>query len=213
MEDIKAIIKEFGALLKPYGFEQKGSSRIFFYDCGWHLFFVHIDKSSNGLSLLTGINYCWDHDTFFHCSLRDEAKFYKFNDEPLETFLPNECLRIKTRREDFINTYKDPKNMIQYFKKNNDYSCQPHGYFISRIFENINETKYFEEAMKNLIEMYNKPPYLGPRWDLRPKNLQDFEADMEIIFKMQDNDFKIEIIKRINEKRKKLKLNILENYF
>jgi hypothetical protein len=209
MADIKGIVNGFKETLPGYNFQQKGTSNIFFYDCGWHLIFVEILKSGSIFSVITGINYCWSMG--FNHSIRDEGIDYE-DIQALISSIKNECIRINTRKEHLLKTYNDPINMLPYFKKFNDYFHQPHGYFIARIFKNKNETKYFEDELNELIESHNKPPYLG-KYDKRAKNYPEFEKDILNVFKMNDNEFEMEIIKRINERRKKLKLKVLEKYF
>jgi hypothetical protein len=205
----KEIIDGFNRMLKGYGFIQKGTSEVFIYDCGWYCISVKLIKSGSVYVINTGIHYLWDNTVYVH-SIHGEGTQY--DNEPQLSSIEDECVRINTRKEYLLKIYQNPQDMIPYFKKFDDYPHQPHGYFIARIFENKTETEYFKKILEGIIDAYNKPPYLGDK-DKRGKYYPIFEQDILNIFKMDNEEFKNEIIKRINGNRKKYKLKILEKYF
>jgi hypothetical protein len=65
------------------------------------------------------------------------------------------------------------------------------------------------------LEEYNKNHsiYVLPSDINGEKSFRELEAFIEKIIRMSDNEFISEITKRIDEKRGKLKLKILEKYF
>jgi hypothetical protein len=218
MVDMKQIIGDFKELLKDYGFKQKGASRVFFYDCNWYFISAYLDTIKNGFFIRTGIKFWCDQDKAINTLIYDDvdAKMITVNEN---VSFADECVWINGRKEYLLEKYKTPMDMLHYFKKMNDYFNQPHGYFISRLLDLRHETIFFKDLIIDMIEMYNKPPYWGiygagvhkgKAFDERPRDFVHFVEDIETIFEMTDDEFKMEILKRINMNRKKQKLNILE---
>jgi hypothetical protein len=218
MEDIKIIVNELKEALKPYDFIQKGTSCVFFYDCGWYIIKAEIIQMiSSGTSVITGIDFCWNnYNNYLGYPLRGDAHDgkYTLNDFSQIT-KENVCKWINTEKEYFLKTYKNPLDMLPYFKKYNDIHHQPHGYIISRIFKNKKEAKYFEDEAVHLLKEYNvnHSIYILPSDHIGEKRYRELENHINTIIKMNDREFVDEIIKEINERRKKFKLKILEKYF
>ena len=217
--DIKIIVNELKEALKPYNFIQKGTSRIFYYDCGWYLILAEVIqmKTRSGIktTVITGLNFMWDNS--FSFSIREDAYSDVSNyslDDFSQLIKEDICKWIDSKKEYFLKTYENPLNMLPYLKKHHDIHHQPHGYIISRIFNDKTETKYFENDVVHLLKEYNDNHsiYFLPSDYRGEKEFRELEAFVNAIIKMNDNEFATEINDRINMKRKKLKLKLSEKY-
>jgi hypothetical protein len=222
MVDIQLIAKELKEALNPYNFIQKGTSRIFFYDCGWYLIVAEIiqmkTKAGIKTDIVTGINFCWDNTFAFSVGMPkshdDTARYYSIIDFS-QKIKEDICEWINSRKDIYLNIYKNPIDMVKFIKVYNDIHHQPHGYIISRIFKDKIETQFFEKEAVDLLKEYNTNHsiYFLPSHKNSEKTFRELEAFINKIIRINDNEFIDEINKRINEKRKKLKLKILGKYF
>ena len=218
--DIKVVVKELKDALKPYGFIQKGTSRIFYYDCGWYLISAEVIqmKTRSGIktTIITGLNFMWDNSFYF--PIKEDAlieiRNYAFDDFS-EQIKEDMCKWVNSKKDFFLKMYENPLNMLTYLKKYRDIHHQPHGYIISRIFKDKKEVEWFEKDLVRTLNEYNTnySIYFLPSDHYGQKWFSELNAFSNAIMKMNDNELTANINERINEIRNKLKLKISEKYW
>ena len=211
MEDIKIITNEIKEGLEKYDFKQKGTSRLFYYDCKWYVIIAEL-LTGKDIAVINGIKFLWQFDNLLPIRevTKDDLNYYIKETSP--TIIEEACLWINSKKEYFLKIYENPTNMLVFFKNHIDFHRYPHDYILARMLNDSVETEYFENRAKNYVIEVNKNSGIYFTYGSE-KPFRIMEADINYIIKLSDTEFVDEMNKRINENRKKLKLKTYEKYF
>ncbi len=212
MEDIKTLTAKVKENLKQYGFKQKGSSREFFYDEKWYIIIAQLDTTPRGIIILNGIKLLWNCDKSI--PIREVTKndlLYTITEcSPVE--IEKACAWVNSKKELFLNLYEKPENMLTYFRNHKDAHRYPHDYILARMLHDNENMAYFEKQEKDHLQGVNAHPGIYFTYGSE-KGFHIRETDVNHLMELDDEAFADEIIKRINENRKKLKLVTYSKYF
>lgn len=124
----KIINKTTREVLRPAGLDQKGTSRLWYLDCGWYACFAEFQPFSNrqGTTLNFGISWLWypqEHWTFD--VFNRVGEFFEYDED--ESFrscilaLSNQAVEYCTQTQAAIKTPADAYVFVENHKKKTDW--------------------------------------------------------------------------------------------
>lgn len=115
-------------VLRPAGLDQKGTSRLWYLDCGWYACFAEFQPVSNrqGTTLNFGISWLWYPQEHWSFDVYNRApEFFEYEED--ESFrscvlaLSNQAVEYCTRTKAAIKTPADAYVLVENHKKKTDW--------------------------------------------------------------------------------------------